>query len=76
MAICGLIFGIFSQLLGFIPVLPTILAVVGVILCAVPFSKAKIDNQPAGAALAGLLLNVVYLVSSSGGGGGFFSNFF
>ena len=67
MGIAGLIFGILAAISSMLPkfianFVATPGAIIGIILCAVAFSKARVENTAFGAALAGLLLSFAALM--------------
>jgi hypothetical protein len=69
MGIAGLVLGIIGAILSFIPgggYFGWLICLVGIILSAIGMSKAKKANQPAGAAIAGLVLSIVGFVLSLG----------
>jgi len=66
MGIVGLIFGAVAVGLGLVPVFGIFVsapfAIVGMILCAITLSKARIENLPFGPALAGLIISFAALI--------------
>ena len=65
MAVAGLVLGILSLCGGWIPGVPVwVLGILGIILSAVAYSKAKRAGQPAGIATAGLVLSIIGTVLS------------
>ncbi len=67
MGVAGLVLGIVSAVGGFIPFLnygAWVIGVVGIILSAIAMKKAKAAGQPAGLAVAGLVLSIIGTVIS------------
>jgi len=67
MGIAGLVLGILAAIGGWIPPLSYFawfIAILGIVLSAIGMSKAKKENQPTGAAVAGLVLSIIGLVIS------------
>jgi len=70
MGIAGLVLGILGAIGGWIPGLNYVawlLALIGIILSAIAMKKAKTANQPAGIAVAGLVLSIIGLVVALAG---------
>jgi len=60
MAIAGLVLGIVSAVAGwFLPVVPIITGVVGIILSVMGRKQAAAAGQPLGVATAGLVLSII-----------------
>ena len=69
MGIAGLILGILGAILSFIPFggyVGWLLCLIGIVLSAMGMSKAKKTNQPAGTAVAGLIISIIGFVLSLG----------
>jgi uncharacterized membrane protein len=67
MGIAGLVLGILAAIGGWIPgvsYVSWLLAIIGIVLSAISLSKAKKENQPSGASVAGLVLSIIGLVIS------------
>jgi hypothetical protein len=70
MGVAGLILGILAAIGGWIPgvnMIAWLLAIIGIVLSAVGMSKAKKAGNPAGVAVAGLVLSIIGLVISISG---------
>jgi hypothetical protein len=70
MGVAGLVLGILGAIGGWIPGLNYVawlLALIGIIVSSVAMKKAKAANQPAGAAVAGLVLSIIGFVIALAG---------
>ena len=70
MGVAGLVLGILGAIGGFIPGISYVawlFALIGIIISAIAMKKAKAAGQPAGVAVAGLVLSIIgFVIAISG----------
>ena len=62
--IAGLVLGILSLLLSFIPILGVILAIIAIIVSAIGINRASKNNEKNGMSIAGLVTSIIGLIIS------------